>query len=30
MFHEYPTYVTCIFLGGSRNTIVDEAVPDIR
>ena len=30
MFHEYPTYVICIFLGGSRNTIVDEAVPDIR
>ena len=21
MFHEYPTNVTCIFLGGSRNTI---------
>ena len=30
MFHEYPTNVTCIFLGGSRNTIVDEAVSDIR
>ena len=22
LFHEYPTNVTCIFLGGSRNTIV--------
>ena len=22
MFHEYPANVTCIFLGGSRNTIV--------
>ena len=30
MFYEYPTNVTSIFLGGSRNTLVDEAVPDIR
>ena len=29
MFHEYPTNVRNIFSGGSRNTIVDEAVPDI-
>ena len=29
MFYEYPTNVTSIFLGGSRNTL-DEAVPDIR
>ena len=29
MFHEHPTNVTCIFLGGSRNTILDEAAPDI-
>ena len=30
MIHEYPTNVRCIFLAGSRNTIVDEVVPDIR
>ena len=29
MFHEYPTNVTCTFLGESRNTIVDEVIPDI-
>ena len=30
MFHGYPTNVTCTFLGGSRNTMVDEVVPHIR
>ena len=30
LFHEYPTNDTYIFLGGSRNAIVDKAVPDIR
>ena len=29
-FNEYPTNVTFIILGGSRNTVVDKAVPDIR
>ena len=30
LFHEYPTNITCIFLGESRKTIVDKAVLDVR